>query len=106
MCWGAQVGGRILWGRAACGPGETHVYVQGDQYHLGEGTPNTNSTWLQMGDPLVPLPCAPHLPCYLLPRFSLLHCLQQLPWEALDLMLQPFLELHLTPTMLLRLFLV
>ncbi|CAM4527198.1 unnamed protein product [Lepidochelys kempii] len=32
-------------------------------------------------------------------------CLQQLPWEALDLMLQPFLELHLTPTMLLRLFL-
>ncbi|CAM4634983.1 unnamed protein product [Caretta caretta] len=32
-------------------------------------------------------------------------CLQQLPWKALDLMLQPFLELHLTPTMLLRLFL-
>ncbi|CAM5080799.1 unnamed protein product [Eretmochelys imbricata] len=31
--------------------------------------------------------------------------LQQLPWDGLDLVLQTFLELHLTPTMLLRLFL-
>ncbi|TFK04209.1 ADP-ribosylation factor 6 [Platysternon megacephalum] len=33
------------------------------------------------------------------------HSLQQLPWEGLDLVLQTFLEQHLTPTMLLRLFL-
>ncbi|CAM4467335.1 unnamed protein product [Lepidochelys kempii] len=31
--------------------------------------------------------------------------LQQLPWDGLDLVLQTFLELHLTPTTLLRLFL-
>ncbi|CAM5080594.1 unnamed protein product, partial [Eretmochelys imbricata] len=31
--------------------------------------------------------------------------LQQLPWDGLDLVLQTFLELHLTTTMLLRLFL-
>ncbi|TFK08946.1 Disintegrin and metalloproteinase domain-containing protein 2 [Platysternon megacephalum] len=33
------------------------------------------------------------------------HSLQQLPWEGLDLVLQTFLEQHLTPTTLLRLFL-